>query len=395
MPRLLPIWQPSFEVELETEPGPWTQPLTLTDLELRVLRHIRSNPGKSRTEIAIALGISKSMMSKATSKFDEIGLISQERTTLEEGERGQPPVRLRLRDSAFHSIGIYLSTFKTATALTDLSGKVHFFRERKSSPKDIVDLLLDDIRAISTQLPSKPLGVGLALPALSDAQGDLFEITPTQKNLPFRRLADAIRAEFSLPVYWDNATYCAATYESERPGNNGRCLFFVNLDFGIGGGLVSNGELFRGAFNQAANFGALVPETRPRPSLTDLAIHLGVPLEAMTEEFLMERWQMADPNLATWSAKRGKGLSGPLSTVVQLINPDTIVLGGLLPPPMLQHMLEQVSLDELDLAHRRPLTKPVLRVSELTGARGYAEAAALLPIYSRLLGQKANTAESM
>ncbi len=370
---------------LHADLGPWPRPVSLTDIEYAVLRHIRLHPGKSRTEIAAALGLSKSMLTKAVANFDRFKLVREERATLDDGERGQPPLRLSLNDNAFHSIGIYIRQGLYAVTRSDLSGNI---QERVSRQVDaLIEPILDDIARLIETSPSPILGVGHAVPALVGEDGTLFEVTPTQAALPLSELAERISARFRLPVYWDNGAYCAAAFEAHRPHTDHRCLFYISLDFGIGGGVVTKGTVFRGAYNQASNIGALIPETGPRPNLSDLARHLGCSLERLSEDFLSALFQEGDSRLLAWIDDRGKKLSRPLATVVQLFNPDAIVVGGFFPRKVLERLCERIDLGALDVAGRRPLTRPTLAVTRLLGPAGLAEAASLLPIAAELLGQ--------
>ncbi|MBX5083084.1 hypothetical protein HJB56_09950 [Rhizobium lentis] len=74
-----------------------------------------------------------------------------------------------------------------------------------------------------------------------------------------------------------------------------------------GGGLVTKDAVIRGAFNQASNIGALIPETGPRPNLSDLARHLGCRLDELSEDFLSALFQGAMPASSTGSTTAARG----------------------------------------------------------------------------------------
>lgn len=374
---------------MQPDDTPWPQPIRFTEVEFAILRHIRRNPGRSRTEIAAALDISKAMMTKAMDRFNELNLVLEDRRERNAG-RGQPPVRVTLNADAYCSVGVSLHLGEIAIVTMDLGGTVRDVRCRPlaGDPVALLEQHLDDIGAALAASTSPVLGVGMAIPARVDESGSIFEVTPSQRSLPLGRLAEAIRARFAVPVYWDNSPYCVANYEAHRPEVDTRCLFYVGFDFGVGAGLVSKDEVFRGANNQAANFGALVPESGPRPYLPDLARHLGCTVDVLTLDALDQMAQSGDAALFGWIDERAGRLSLPLSTVVQLFNPDQIVLGGFLPNSVLDRMIERIDLGALDLVNRRPMAHPAVRSTSLVGIRGYAEAATLLPISARLLGQR-------
>lgn len=374
---------------------PWSQPVSFTDVEFAILRHIRRNPGWSRTEIAAALEISKAMLTKAMGKFDEVGLVREDRTDRVSG-RGQPPVHVTLRHEAYCSIGVSLSLHQFAVVTADLGGGVIASKVRalKGNPEKLLDQHIEDVGAAVAAAPFPVLGIGIALPARVDETGDLFEVTPSQRALPLHAFAAGLKERFSLPVYWDNSPYCVASYEAHRPNGGARCLFYAGFEYGVGAGLVWKGELFRGAHNQALNFGAMVPEPGPRPSLMDLAEHLGRPVEDLTLEVLDDLVARGDQQLLAWIDDRSARLSLPLSTVVQLYNPDQLVLGGLLPTSLIDLMIARIDLTLLEVPGRRPMSMPTFRSTTLVGAHGPAEAASLLPVSARLLGEKTIAAKT-
>lgn len=153
--------------------------------------------------------------------------------------------------------------------------------------------------------------------------------------------------------------------------------------------MTFNGSVFRGAYNQAANIGGLIPETGPRPSLTDLAKYLDCELEDLSQERLSELFDAKDTELSAWIKDRGTRMSEPLSASVQFFNPDAILIGGFFPRAILEAICTNIRLDVYDVAGRRPLTRPTVEVSRTLGPQGTAEAASFLPTAALILGQKA------
>lgn len=254
---------------------------------------------------------------------------------------------------------------------------------RKASIDDILREVDSAVRAH----PAPVIGIGHAVPAIVSDTGAIFEVTPTQASLPLYELAEALKKRFKLPVFWENDVFCSATYEASRAQPDKQCIFYTAFGFGVGGGAVVKGSLLRGAFNQAANIGGLIPETGPRPSLTDLAVHLGVELGELTEEHLLALYAAGNGDLMDWIEDRAPRLSKPLSAAVQFFNPDVIVLGGFFPRIILEEIRKRVRLDAFDVDGRRPLTKPHIAISDCLRPLGIAEASAFLPIHALILGR--------
>ena len=127
------------------------------------------------------------------------------------------------------------------------------------------------------------------------------------------------------------------------------------------------------------------PVSRPRPTVLDLASHLGTTPDALDEARLAVLLTDRDKRLCEWIEARGDQISGPLSIVVQLFNPTAIVVGGIFPRPIYEALLARVDLGRLDHPGRLPLPKPALQVASVVGPDAMAVTSAAIPI-ARLLG---------
>jgi glucokinase len=119
------------------------------------------------------------------------------------------------------------------------------------------DLTKSDIAAIGYGTPgpmSRRKGIVYASPNL-----------PGWENIPLR---DKFTEATGLPLMLDNDANVAAYGEFVAGAGRGtRDMVMLTLGTGIGGGIVLNGELLRGAFDNAAEIGhvIVVPNGRPCP----------------------------------------------------------------------------------------------------------------------------------
>ncbi len=329
------------------------------------------------------------MLTKAVGRFADLGLVSEQRDATPAGGRGQPALRLRVNDAAIVGIGINLSTRGLYLAAVDLNCAVLETVSRPPlaslDPSLVVPLVEDEVRRLLARESVAGVqcaGFAIAVRALIDRDERIEEITPSQRAVPYDALREALRHQFGLPVYFEN--FPQAFFEASQPDNRHNTIFHLILGYGIGGALAEGTRVYRGGFNQAANVGALMPETRPRPSLTDLADHLGIPVSELGNRRLEDMLAAADPRLEDWFESRVPAMAMPLSAVVQLFNPEAIVLGGEFPRPFYERMIPGIDLTIFDLEGRMPLRKPEIRVSLATGEAGRARSAASVPI-ARLL----------
>lgn len=117
-------------------------------------------------------------------------------------------------------------------------------------PRHLIDALVAAIRAL-IQENGKTIkdiaGIGIGLPGLIDvSQGNVIFMPniPGWKNIPLRRI---IQTQLKLPVFIDNDVNLVALGEWKLgAGKRYKNLVCITLGTGVGGGLVLNGELYRG-----------------------------------------------------------------------------------------------------------------------------------------------------
>jgi glucokinase len=107
--------------------------------------------------------------------------------------------------------------------------------------------------------------VGVSAAALIEPPGEVVRFAP---HLPWRedRVRERLAARWGTRVVLDNDAHCAA--EAELAIGAGRAagsFLLVNIGTGIGGGVVLDGRVWRGAGGMAGEFGHMqvVPEGRP------------------------------------------------------------------------------------------------------------------------------------
>lgn len=359
---------------------------TLTPTERAIIALLRRRPGISRARIAAELGLSPALLTKSMTGFLQADLVQEERDSQHRG-RGQPALRLTIRPGAVHAIGVSLATSGISVAALDLAGEVTRTRRLAISAERTEAALEKTFVAIADLLhdADECAGIGLWMPALQDRKGAVVEVTPSQRGIDHDRFRCALAERFATRVWLESKS--PALHEAMQGEGNDGVVYMVFLDYGVGGSLIDRMRLFRGGFGEASNIGAMLPEKGVRPSLPDLAHHLGIPTAALSTERVQDLATSRPPELQSWLESRGAALSLPLSTVVHLINPTEIVLGGLFPAEILAGLARHVRLDLLDHPGRRPLTKPDLRVASVSGPDAMAVAAASVPFVYRLVAE--------
>ena len=114
-------------------------------------------------------------------------------------------------------------------------------------PDALIAAITDRVGELRNSHPSITC-VGAGVPGLVDFErGHVFEITnvPGWINIPFR---DELAARTGLPTTVDNDANCMAYAEWRHGAGQGyQNLVAITLGTGVGGGLIINGQLHRGA----------------------------------------------------------------------------------------------------------------------------------------------------
>ncbi len=129
-----------------------------------------------------------------------------------------------------------------------------------SSGESVLSGIEDAVREIAAR-DEPPAAVGIGAPSQIDYPAGRVL---SSVNIPVSgvRLRDDISARLSLPVYLDNDANCAALAEAElAEGGSIGHLVMLTLGTGVGGGVVVDGRVFRGASGLGAELGHLVIET--------------------------------------------------------------------------------------------------------------------------------------
>jgi glucokinase len=157
------------------------------------------------------------------------------------------------------TVGLDIGGTKVLGVLLDHKGNV--LRERRRlSPHAGVDALVGTATTIVEELalPESPVGVGAAGLVNHDGKILYSPNLPTIREAP---LQDALAAATRHPLVVDNDANVAARGEIAYGAARGlRHVLVVTLGTGIGGGMLLDGELYRGAHGFGAEIGHITVE---------------------------------------------------------------------------------------------------------------------------------------
>jgi glucokinase len=201
------------------------------------------------------------------------------------------------------------------------------------------------------------IAVGVGAAGMIDSKEGVLGFAP---NLAWRNLpiAERMRDALGLPCQVDNDASMAAYGEFRFGAGRGyRHLLLVTVGTGLGGGIVSDGRLFRGANGFAAEIGHIIVE--PEGPLCGCGnrgcweqVAAGRAIDRMGreearehEDSIMRRLASGDPDrvtgeLVTQAAKQGdeaakailaevgRRLGQGIAGLVNVLDPEVVVVGG-------------------------------------------------------------------
>jgi len=216
-----------------------------------VLNFIRQYAPVSRQEIAKGLGLSPTTVSSAASYLIKQNFVHE--TGAGPSSGGRPPVLLEIQPDGGIIIAVDMSSTMPMrilrAAALDLKGDILFSVEHRINIMGNVALqeaILDSLEALFAKLgdqQEKIIAFGVSVPGIVDLQDGL--VTAAKINVKHFPVRDLLKKKFGLPVVVQNSEDVAALGEYYfGAGRDISSLFFLSVGYGIGAGMVIDGEIF-------------------------------------------------------------------------------------------------------------------------------------------------------
>ena len=261
-----------------------------------------------------------------------------------------------------HRIGIDLGGTKIEIAVLDATGAI-VLRRRAPTPAGDYAATLDVIKALVSSAESgvgSRASVGIAMPgALSLATGLVKNSNSTCLN--GRPFLQDVQAVLGREVRVQNDANCFTLSEAvDGAGQGASVVFGVILGTGVGGGIVVDGKVLAGANAIAGEWGhnplpLVGAEGEPLPACycgrrgcveaylsgpAMAADHEQVAGERLDAATIARRAASGAATCAATLDRHARRLARALASVVNILDPDVIVLGGGL--SNLSHLYDRV-----------------------------------------------------
>lgn len=328
--------------------------------------------GISRVRLAQRTGLSTTTITNLISELLESGIVAEEGleqdadvTSHAQRSVGRPRTALRLVPDSCYALGIHIGVGRVRVAVTDLLARPVASQVLYAAPEMAVETVVAHISetaqaviAASGAPREKLLGVGVGASGLVDIRTGVNILSPNLgwKNAP---LHDWFAEQLGLPVCVDNNVRAMALGEALFGlGQEVDALAFVYGRIGVGAGFVFRGQLFHGSGAGAGeighmtiltnggepcrcgNTGCLEPlvsepvileealrlaDRRPESALAH-ALHAA---DAPAIDAVFAAARAGDDTARELLEARACYLGVALANLVNILNPNLIILGGL------------------------------------------------------------------
>jgi predicted NBD/HSP70 family sugar kinase len=328
----------NFEPSLATNPNLLKQINTARLLEL-----LRCHAPIARAELARLTGLTRSTVTVITSELIERGLVRESGEISTSRGGGRPGVGLILNPDGAFFIGGAIEVEHLTVVKLNLAAQIVGRIQQplvETTPELVLKQLMqliDRVRRADSSNDSRLRGVGLSIQGVLNLEGVVIRAPFLNwSGVDLRRY---FQPHLDLPLFVDNDANAAALAEVYLgSAMQSSSLLYILINRGIGSSIIVNNAVFRGAYGTAGEISALMSD----PPGQDNAYECGhiVGKDDLLQRYrkqggkadnlseLVERLEgkeaIALAVVQDWAEILGRGLV----SVVSLLNPEQIVLGG-------------------------------------------------------------------
>lgn len=233
----------------------------------RIVRAIAAIGAATATQLVQSTGLARSTVSTLLTELKDSGVVLDVDT--KSNGFGRPSQLLSLNPVAGRCAGVLLGLGEIRIAICDLAhtvlSDVWFAMRNDYTPEEAAECVRDSLEKQCATLGveiSDLLGVGLAISAPVSYEGEILNgsILPTWCGT---NIADVFATQISCPIHVENESHCGALAEMTWGAAVGEPDFVLfKFDLGIGGAVVLDGTVQRGAHGYAAEFGHMSLDPR-------------------------------------------------------------------------------------------------------------------------------------
>jgi len=227
-------------------------------MEKEILKNLYFDSALSIAELVKKLAKSTPSITKIIKRLLEEKIIVE--CGFAESTGGRRPLQFAINPALnFYILTISTDQHFSTFTLTDLNQQTII--EHRDVPLELkssnsADLLLDEMESIlelSGIQRDKIIGIGLSIPGFVNSELGVNESYP--HNHPLYRIKSSIEAKYQISTVIENDSRCIAIAEKEfGSAKDIDHSLIINLNWGVGLGIIINGSVFKGESGFAGEF---------------------------------------------------------------------------------------------------------------------------------------------
>jgi predicted NBD/HSP70 family sugar kinase len=311
-----------------------------------LLGHVHLLGRVSRADLTSLMGLNRSTIAGLVGELQGLGLAEQVRSEAVRNGAGRPSPDVGPAPDGAHVLAVDVRVDGLAVARVGLGGAVLSRATgpipASRDPHAVADAIMDMLRLVVRDVsPTSALvGVGMAVPGVVRRSDGLVRLAPNLGwvDVPFSRIMSE-RLGGIAPVELGNDADLGALSEHLRgAGVDVADLVYLSGEVGVGAGIVVDGHQLAGAGGYAGEVGHLTLDPNglechcgnrgcweTQVGAHAIAEAIGLPLDRVASlGELLDGLQDVDDRLRVVGRQLGRGIAN----VVNLLNPQVVVVGG-------------------------------------------------------------------
>jgi glucokinase-like ROK family protein len=332
-------------------------PQITLSLKDSILRLIWREHKISRAEISRQLDLSRSTVTEIIKELIPTGLIAEVGSG--ESSGGRKPIMLQFKDDAKVILGIDIGATHVSVAMTNLRGKLLFWKEKDYPVREnvegtfkVIDELCNDCLSTLNHRSDTLLSIGVAVPSPVDPIRPEYLSETIIPAWHGKSGLERLREKYGVPVYLDNDANLGALAEHWwGAGKDVNDLIYIKISSGIGAGFVFGGKIYRGSKGIAGELSHMPIDPNGRLCGCGLRGCLATVISAWALKERVRALSVLHPESVLINGDPGISdienaalnydplaiqvvsesttyLTSAITSLVNLMNPDMIIIGG-------------------------------------------------------------------
>lgn len=310
-----------------------------------MLRAVHQSGHTTRARLTSTMALNRSTIAGLATELQELGIV-RHADPVATTSAGRPSAGLEVVDDGPDVVAIDVGVDRVLVGRVGLGGRVleraHRQLPATPDPRAVGDAVVELVAATRTRPGGPPVGIGVSVPGVVQHADGIVQFAPNLgwHDVSFAQIV-ADRLGGDVPIALGNDADLGARAEHFRGAGLGFShLVYISGDVGVGAGMITGGTPLGGAGGFAGEIGHMAMEPDGLPchcgnrgcwetqiGAEAIARAIGAPPDSVaTLGAVLDDYRGDLAALTEIAESVGRGLA----TVVNLLNPQVVVLGGYL-----------------------------------------------------------------